>query len=58
MKKAPCISLRTTLTIAQNVSFAQMVTFEFGKQDNEKDLVCEFLVAGEAPSGSAVDKVL
>ena len=26
-------------------------------QDDGKDLVCEFLVAGQVPTGSAVDKV-
>lgn len=37
--------------------FQQSLTFEPTIEDNEKDLVCEFLVAGEAPSGSAVDKI-
>jgi len=37
--------------------FQQSLTFEPTIEDDGKDLVCEFLVAGEAPTGSAVDKI-
>ena len=30
----------------------------FVVQDDKKHLVCEFLVAGEEPTGSALDQVL
>jgi len=37
--------------------FLQSLTFEPNIEDDGKDLVCEFLVAGEEPTGSAVDKI-
>jgi len=37
--------------------FQQSLTFEPNIEDDGKDLVCEFLVPGEEPTGSAVDKI-
>jgi len=37
--------------------FQQTLTFVPTIQDDGKDLVCEFLVAGQVPTGSAVDKI-
>jgi len=37
--------------------FQQSLTFEPTIEDDGKDLVCEFLIAGQAPTGSAVDKI-